>query len=164
MGLYDGRGAGINPMAIQQAMAESLRVWQTVKIVILAPGPNSVYFKTKDPAAFLWSGEARYQPYRKDIPIAQVTNPTTTGTARFQVDFTRDGVLPDIRTDYVVLIVPMAGVEYPDPFITQYVHTVTSAMNSSLAWVRTIETIVDTKQRENFAIQPDGSGGFEWVP
>ncbi len=164
MGVYDGRGARINPEAIREAMSDSLRIWQTVRIVILNPGPNNIYFTSKDSAAFLWHGEARYQPYRKDIPIAQVTNPTTTATARFQVDFTKDGALPDIRTNYIVLIVPMPGVVYPDPFITQYVHVVTSAMNSSLAWIRTIETIVDTRQRENFAIQSDGSGGYMWVP
>jgi len=163
MGVYDGRGAQINPMTIQAAMQASLRVWQTVQIVVLEPGPNSVKFKTKDPTSFKWHGWARYQPYRKDIPIAQVTNPTTTGTARFQVDFTEDGDIPDIRTDWIVLILDV-GIPYPDPFIIDYVYVVTSAMNSSLAWVRTIETIVDTKQRENFAIQSDGSGGFEWVP
>ncbi len=139
----------------------ALRPWQTVQIVILNPGPNNTLFTTKDPAAFVWNGMARYQPYRKDIPIAQVTAPTTTATARFQVDFTRDGVLPDIRTNYQVLIVPDL---YPDPYISVYVHVVTSAMNSSMAWIRTIETIVDTRTRENFAIQPDGSGGFMWVP
>lgn len=164
MGVFDGRGAQINPMAVSLALRDSLRGWQTVRVVILDPGANNVNFTSKNAAAFKWDGWARYQPYRKDIPIAQVTNPTTTATARFQVDFTKDGVIPDIKTNWIVLIVNEPGVEYPDPRITGYVHVVTSAMNSSLAWVRTIETIVDTRTRENFAIEPDGSGHFRWVP
>ncbi len=164
MGLYDGRGAQIDPVAISQEMRLALRPWQSVQIVILNPGANNIKFTSKDNSAFVWHGWARYQPYRKDIPIAQVTAPTTTATARFQIDFDADGAIPDIKTNYVVLIVQPSGVTYPDPFITQYVHVVTSAMNSSLAWVRTIETIVDTRTRENFAIQSDGSGGYQWVP
>lgn len=140
----------------------SLRPWQTVKIVVLDPGANNVKFTTKDNSSFKWHGMARYQPYRKDIPIAQVTAPTTTATARFQIDFVKDGAIPDIVTNYVVLIVDNG--DYPDPYVTQYVHVVTSAMNSSLAWIRTIETIVDTRTRENFAIQDNGSGGYMWVP
>jgi hypothetical protein len=164
MGVYDGRGAGIDPEAIRLAMQPALRQWQTVRVVILNPGPNNQYFTAKNPAAFIWDGWARYQPYRKDIPIAQVTAPTTTATARFQIDFELDGVIPDIKTNYIVLIVPEPGVTYPDPMVTQYVHVVTSTMNSSLAWIRTIETITDTRTRENFAIEPDGSGHFRWVP
>lgn len=164
MGVFDGRGANIDPYEVSLAMRDSLRGWQSVRVVILDPGTNNVYFTSKNAAAFKWNGWARYQPYRKDIPIAQVTNPTTTATARFQIDFTKDGALPDIKTNYIVLIVNEYGVTYPDPFITQYVHVVTSSMNSSLAWIRTVETIVDTRTRENFAIQPNGSGGWMWVP
>jgi hypothetical protein len=164
MGAFVGRGANIDPLAVSLEMRKALRPWQTVRVVILDPGANNVNFTAKNASAFKWNGWARYQPYRKDIPIAQVTNPTTTATARFQIDFTEDGAIPDIKTNYIVLIVTEPGVTYPDPFITQYVHVVTSSMNSSEAWVRTIETIVDTKTRENFAIQPNGSGGFMWVP
>jgi hypothetical protein len=164
MGVYDGRGANIDPYAISIAMRDSLRGWQTVRVVILDPGTNNVNFTSKNAAAFKWDGWARYQPYRKDIPLAQVTNPTTVTTARFQIDFTKDGPLPDIKTNYIVLIVPAPGFTYPDPFITQYVHVVTSSMNSSLAWIRTVETVVDTRQRENFAIEPDGTGHFRWIP
>lgn len=164
MGVFNGRGANIDPYEVSIAMRDSLRGWQTVRTVIIDPGTNNVNLTTKNNVAFKWDGWARYQPYRKDIPIAQVTNPTTTATARFQIDFTKDGALPDIKTNYIVLIVSGPGVTYPDPFITQYVHVVTSAMNSSLAWIRTVETIVDTRTRENYAIEPDGTGHFRWIP
>lgn len=175
MGLYDGRGAGISPLDISLEMRKSLRLWQSVYVVILDPGANNVKFTSKDNTSFKWKGLARYQPYRKDIPIAQVTNPTTTSTARFQIDFEADGAIPDIKTNYIVMILEPALANlalptseqisaYPDPFIIQYVNVVTSSMNSSLAWVRTIETITDTKTRENFAIEYNGAGGFRWVP
>lgn len=175
MGVFNGRGASWSPLDISLEMRQSVRPWESAYIVILDPGVNNVNFTGKNNAAFKWDGLARYQPYRKDIPVAQVTNPTTTATARFQVDFSEDGPLPDIRTNYQIVILPVGLANtalpadeqldpYPDPYITSYVHVVTSSMNSSLAWIRTIETIVDTRQRANFAIQPDGASGFQWVP
>jgi hypothetical protein len=176
MSVFNGRGSRVDVLAISQEMRQAVRLWETVYVIVLDPGVNDAYFTGKNSAAFKWHGFARYQPYRKDIPIAQVTNPTTTATARFQIDFDADGAIPDIKTNYRVLIIPASQAneilpadgqinEYPDPFITQYVHVVTSAMNSSQAWIRTIETIVDTRTRENFAIRSKADDtGFEWIP
>ena len=174
MSVFDGRGSRVDILGISEEMRQAVRLWESVYCVIINPGANNVNLTTKNNAAFLWHGLARYQPYRKDIPVAQVTNPTTTATARFQIDFGMDGALPDIKTNYHVWIVPVALAnqvlsadeqlaEYPDPFVSQYLHVVTSSMNSSMAWIRTVETILDTKTRASYEIQADGSN-LEWIP
>ena len=155
MGLFAG---GIDAVAQSEMMRVSVRQWMTCPIVILNPGVNMVNFKTKNPAAFVWSGMSRYQPYRKEVATPQVTDPTTTATARFQVDF--DG-LPEIKTGYRVWIT--GATEQPDPYTGIYDHVVTQALNSSLAWIRTIETIVNTEARPNYQIIPNGTGGYQWV-
>lgn len=162
MGLFTN---GVDALAMSKEMRKSVRLWETCYILILDPGLQMVNFRTKLPAAFVWSGRARYQPYRKDIPVPQVTDPTTTATARFQVDFEEDGTLPEIKTGYRVWIVPVteltptqaSGLAYPDPYVSLYDHVVTSAMNSSLAWIRTIETIVNTEARPNYKVSYSGT-------
>lgn len=187
MGLFTN--GGIDVLAISKEMRKSVRLWQTVYVLVMDPGVQMVNFRTKSPAAFVWSGRARYQPYRKDIAVPQVTDPTTTATARFQVDLQEDGQLPEIKTGYRVWIAPAtllgtqlalgealwpeddlfpggesstSSLAYPDPHISLYDHVVTSAMNSSLAWQRTIETIVNTEARPNYNIVSNGAGGWVW--
>ena len=189
MGVFAGRGGQIDVLSISQEMRKSVRLWETCYVLILNPGVNLVNFKNKSSAAFVWSGRARYQPYRKDIAVPQVTDPTTTATARFQVDFGDDGQLPEIKTGYRVWVVPAdklgtqlfpgetlwplddlfpggesstSGLAYPDPYVSLYDHAVTSSMNSSMAWIRTIETIVNTEARPNYNVQYAG-GAWSWV-
>jgi hypothetical protein len=168
-----GRGAKVDVLAISQEMRKAVRLWETVYVIVLDPGANKAKYLNKDNSAFVWHGFARYQPYRKDIPIAQVTNPTTTATSRFQIDFDADGPIPEIRTNWEVWIVPAPLASsaigetvsaYPDAEISRYEWVVTSAANSSLAWQRTVECITDTKTRFSPQVEPNGSGGFRWVP
>lgn len=131
-------------------------MFQTATIVLIDPRI------TEPLPVIVWSGLARVQPYRKDLNSPQVGNPTVVGTVRFQVDFTEDGPLPDIGTNFEVFVIPQAlsGREYPDPYISEYAHIVTSAMNSSMAWERTIETTVNTEAKPNYNIVQVGNS---WV-
>lgn len=173
MGVFNGRGARIDVLAISMEMRKSVRMWESAYILIIDPGANNINLTSKNNAAFVWHGLARRQPYRREVQVAQVTNPTTTQTVRFQIDFTEDGPIPDIKTNHQVWVVPTALVlsatgeainEYPDPYITAYQHVVQGADNSSLAWIRTLETTVDTKVRPNYRVEPNGTGGFRWIP
>lgn len=172
MSVFNGRGARVDVLAISQEMRKAVRLWETVYVLIIDPGTNNSYLTGKNNAAFVWHGFARRQPYRREIQIAQVTNPTTQNSVRFQIDFSEDGAIPDIKTNWHVWVVPVdqvlaaTGLEinaYPDPYITAYQHVVNASDNSSQAWIRTIETSVDTKIRPNYQVIPDGSGGFQWA-
>lgn len=144
----------IDPMAISQEMRKAVRQFQTTKIVLIDPRI------TEDLPVIVWSGMARVQPYRKDLSSPQVANPTVVATVRFQVDFDQDGPLPDIETNFQVYVLPqeLSGLTYPDVYISEYAHIVTSAMNGSLAWQRTIETTVNTESRPNYNIVRVGDG------
>ena len=155
MGLFVGKNAApIDVMAVSKEMRKGVRLWQSAMVVLIDPNVTGAL------PLIIWSGLARVQPYRKDLSQNQVTNPTTTGTVRFQVDFAEDGVIPDVQTNFEVYVLPTAlsGIEYPDPYISEYAHIITSGMNSSLAWVRTIETTVNTEAKPNYNIVPDGDG------
>lgn len=166
MGVFRGSGADVDPLAISQEMRGAVRLWETCQIVIIDPGVNNVNLSTKSPSAFAWNGLARVQPYRREIGVATPTNPTTTQTVRFQVDFSADGVIPFVKHGFQILVLTEAqgNAEQPDPHLTEYVHVINASMNSSLAWIRTYETTVNTEYRNTFAIQSDGAGGIEWTP
>ena len=166
MGVFSGRGAAVDINAISQEMRQSVRMWMGAYVVLINPGPNSVYLRDKNNAAFEWAGLARVQPYRREVATATTTNPTTNQSVRFQVDFGADGVLPDVKTNWQVAVLsPPDGTVIPDPYISNYQHVVRSALNSSLAWIRTIECQVNTELRVPYdtSIEPNGSGGWQWV-
>lgn len=160
MGVFRGRGAEVAALTISDQMRDAVRLWENAHILIIDPGPNSVYLRDKNPLAFVWAGMARVQPYRREVPAAAVGNPTTNQSVRFQIDFSKDGIIPDIKTGWRVLV--LTDVEIPDPYISEYEHVVNSALNSSLAWVRTIETQVNTESRPTYQIEPNGLGWFQW--
>lgn len=178
-------------MAISQEMRNAVRLWESAYILILDPGANNINFKNRSADAFAWHGFARVQPYRREIGIARPTDPTTTQSVRFQIDFSKDGAIPLIKTDFQVLVMKPEQIaeallpnpdllpaedllpglfarypelQYTDPHLTEYVHVVQSGMNSSLAWIRTLETTTDIQRRNTFTIESDGAGGFQWTP
>lgn len=167
MGVFRGRGSQVDVIAIKAEMAPAVRQWESVYVVLINPGPNSVYLRDNNNAAFVWHGMARVQPYRREVATATTTNPTTNQSVRFQVDFSADGAIPDIKTDWQVAVLPesLTGIELADPDLPTYVHVVRSALNSSQAWVRTIETQVNTELRVDYgvAIESNGAGGWQWV-
>lgn len=166
MSVWNGRGVGVDVMAISLEMRDAVRQWETCRIAILDPGRSNVNFTNKQPQAFVWTGYARVQEYRREIAVAQVADPTTTASVRFQIDFSKDGAIPLIRTDYQIIVLTEAqgNTEQPDPNLSDYVYVVGKALNSSTAWIRTIETITNTQRRNDFQIIADGSGGIKWAP
>lgn len=167
MGVASGWGSRVDINAISEEMRQAVRLWENAYIVILNPGPNGSLIRTKSPTAILWHGYARVQPYRRENQIAQQTDPVTTQTVRFQVDFSKDGNIPDIKTDYCVWVLPesLSGVAIPDPFLSQYRYDVNASMNSSFAWIRTIEAVVNSQIRIDPAdnLESDGAGGYQWI-
>lgn len=168
MGVFRGRGAKIDVMAISLEMREAVSAWFTVYVVVLDPGSNGKFIKDKNPAALIWQGYARVQPYRREVFTATPTQPTTNQSVRFQIDFSKDGAIPDIRSEFQVAVLPvsMTGNELPDPYLPVYQHIVLSTNNSSLAWVRTLETQSNTQVRVNWTTQFEGNtdDGFTWKP
>ena len=166
MSVWNGRGVGVDIMAISLEMRDAVRQWETCRIAILNPGKDSINFRNKSQDAFVWTGYARVQEYRREIAVAQVADPTTTASVRFQIDFSKDGAIPLIRTDYQIIVLTEAqgNTEQPDPNLSDYVYVVGKALNSSTAWIRTIETITNTQRRNDFQIIADGSGGIKWAP
>lgn len=168
MGVFMGRGAQIDVMAISAEMRKSVRQWETVEIIIIDPGQNSANIRTKNPTAIKWNGLARRQPYRREVGAAIVTNPTNNQSVRFQIDFDADGVIPDIHKDWQIYVLPqsLSGIATPDNEMDVYLHVVSATDNSSLAWIRTIECQVNTEIRVNpdNVFQSDGAGGYEWKP
>jgi hypothetical protein len=165
MGVFRGTGASVDVMAISAEMAPAVRQWESAYVVIIDPGANNINLRDKNNAAFKWHGMARVQPYRREVATATTTNPTTNQTVRFQIDFGVDGAIPDIKTNWQVVVLPesLSGIPVPDPYLSVYQHVVRSAMNSSLAWIRTIECQVNTEVRPNYQIESDGADGWRWV-
>lgn len=159
MGVFRGRGAEVAALNIADEMSPAVRKWQNAHILIINPGPNNVYLRDRNNAAFVWDGMARVQSYRREVPAAAVGNPTTNQSVRFQVDFSEDGVIPDIQTGWRVLV--LDDLEIPDLYESKYEHVVNSALNGSYAWNRTIETQVNTEARPNYLIQRVG-GVYQW--
>jgi len=191
MSVFSGRGAQVDVMGISLEMRKAVRLWQTAYILVLDPGPDKINYREKRPAAFVWHGFARVQPYRREIAVSVPADPTTTQTVRFQLDFEEDGAIPLMRTGFEVIVVPLEMVAMnlvpdpellsaedlllglfelypqldgpPDPHIYDYTHTINASMNSSLAWVRTLETITNTERRNTLHIESNGAGGFQWI-
>jgi hypothetical protein len=155
-------------MAISQEMRQAVRLWETVEILIVDPGSNSSNIRNKVPEAIKWHGLARRQPYRREVQAGVVTNPTNNQSVRFQIDFDADGAIPDIHKDWQIFVLPqsLTGLATPDNKMSVYLHVVSAADNSNLAWIRTIECQVNTEIRVNpgNVFQSDGSGGYEWKP
>lgn len=165
MGVFAGRGAGIDVLAISQEMRQAVRQWETCRIAILDPGASNVNFRTKSADAFVWTGWARVQPYRREIAVAVPANPTVTQTTRFQIDFSQDGAIPFMRNGFQVVVLTEAqgNAVQPDPHLSGYVHVINAGLNSSLAWVRTLETITNVEKRNDFQIALDDEGVLSWV-
>ena len=169
MSVFSGRGAQVDVMGISLEMRKAVRLWQPEYILVPDPGPDKINYREKRPAAFVWHGFARVQPYRREIAVSVPADPTTTQTVRFQLDFEEDGAIPLMRTGFEVVVVPadLAPADAPpepDPHISEYTHTINASMNSSQAWIRTLETITNTERRNTLRIESDGAGGYRWQP
>lgn len=143
MGLY--ASAPENISAIAAEMRTAVLPWLNGAIQIVKP---NIAGSSHDPFTnavtnsvepeVLWSGPARIQPIRTPLDAQQPYGETTIAAMRFQIpiDALQDGVIHKGLRIYIT----NAG---EDPALTELQFAVRRAINSSFAWIRTIECEVD---------------------
>lgn len=109
-----------------------------------------------------WTGWARMQPLRSPLALKRAIDSTETRTVQFQpVEYPSDEsgtALPHIRPGWQVVVMQCEA----DPHATEYQYYVMGAMNSSMAWNRTIDCQVNQEAFPDFDTsgwpQPPDSG------
>lgn len=104
------------------------------------------------------TGWFRVQPLRTDNAVKRALDSTTQRAVQFwPQDFPVDGTLPDIKPGFEVVVMSCKA----DPQLQNYQYVVTGAINSSMAWNRTINTFTNLETRPNYNTstwpQPPGS-------
>lgn len=95
----------------------------------------------------IYTGWFRVQPLRTNVGVKKAIDSTTQRTVQFQTqDFPADGALPDFKPGYEIVV--MYGKN--DPYLELYRYVVTGAVNSSMAWQRTVATLVNLESRPNY--------------
>lgn len=94
----------------------------------------------------VYSGPARIQPLRTDLNSKIVANDTTIRAVQFWIDYPMDGEIPDVRPGFEVVVTDGGN----DQYLQFYEYIVTGAMNSSMAWNRTIGTSVNLESRPDY--------------
>ncbi len=141
------RSSKIDFAAISEEMADIVQRWFNANVSIVDPEVGDQQWDpvtnayTGSSEVVLWSGEARVQPIGVD------SNPTTdyafssAGTRRIRVQVKLDPSRDFIRKGLRVRVTD-GGV---DADLEDLDFVVTSAVNSSYAWLRTIECEADVK-------------------
>lgn len=135
--------------AAAAAMAATVRMWMNGSIQIIDPNVGDGTWnewtntETGGEPTVIWSGPARIQHLKNDtvndIGFSQ------TGTRGIRVQVPLDVEAGFIRNG-LQIIVTDGGNDYE---LEQLQFTITSAVNSSYAWLRTIEAMVDVKSIAN---------------
>lgn len=95
----------------------------------------------------VYTGWFRVQPLRTNVGVKKAIDSTTQRTVQFQAEgFPVDGDLPDIKPGFEMVV--MYGKN--DPYLALYKYVVTGAINSSMAWQRTIATTVNLEERPEY--------------
>lgn len=94
----------------------------------------------------VFTGWARVQPLRTALNVKRAVDTTTSRTVQFWVGYTKDDTLPDIKPGFEVVVMDGGN----DPQLEEYQYVVTGSQNSSAAWQRTIETIVNLESRPDY--------------
>jgi len=130
--------------AIADAMSETVARWFNGTIQIVDPNLDSLTFDpwtnaTTGTETLLWSGDARIQPINEARDPDAGKSMLSSRRVRFQVplDETRDFV----HAGLVVRVTD--GGQFPDLEKLQF--NISSAVNSSYAWLLTIECEADVK-------------------
>jgi hypothetical protein len=92
------------------------------------------------------SGPMRIQPIKTDLTARNQTNDTTTRPVQFWLDFPDLGTIPDIYPGLEIVVTNGGN----DPYSVNYQYSVTGAMNSSMAWQRTVNTITNMESRPSY--------------
>lgn len=138
------RASKIDFAAIGSEMSGIVSRWFNGAIQIVDPNLDSITFDawnntTTGTETVLWSGEARIQPINDTRDPEGGRSVLSSQRVRFQVplDETRDFV----RSGLVVRVTN--GGQFPDLVNLQF--NISSAVNSSYAWLLTIECEADVK-------------------
>lgn len=92
-------------------------------------------------------GWFRVQPLRTALNQKKAIDSTTTRTHQFwPLDFPADESLPDIKPGFEIIVMDGGN----DPYLELYKYVVTGSSNSSMAWNRTIETVVNLESRPDY--------------
>lgn len=130
--------------AISEELRESVYRWFRGRIQIVDPNiSETVYDKWTNiggdsQATILWEGIARIQPIRTPLDAREPMGETTIAAVRFQIPIEAMGGAP-IRKGLRVVITDPGE----DPSLVHYQYVVRRAINSSMAWNRTIECEMD---------------------
>lgn len=148
MGVY--ANANVNFSAISNEMAETTSFWMNGYIQIIDSNTDEQTWNpvtneyTGGSSTVLWSGPARIQHLKNesmpDIGFSQ----TSIRGVRFQVP--NDESLPFVRKGLQIIVIDGGS----DKYLEDLSYVVTSAINSSYAWLRTIEAEVDMKAVANY--------------
>lgn len=94
----------------------------------------------------VWTGYSRVQPLRSALGVKRAVDSTTTRVVQFQIEYPTEVKAFDIKPGFEIVV--MDGLN--DPFLEEYQYVVTGAINSSMAWQRTIETTVNLESRPQY--------------
>lgn len=143
MGVF--ASGGINFSAISAEMRSTMLGWFNATIQIVDPNVEEVEWdvytntQTSGNKTVLWSGPARVQHLRNDSMPTVGFSQTDIRGIRIQLPY--DVELGLIRKGLQVIVTDGGS----DPILEQLGFVVTSSINSSYAWSRTIECEVDLK-------------------
>jgi hypothetical protein len=146
VGLFAG---GVNFQEVGTSMASAARLWMNATIQIVDPNTADAVWsewtntETGGAPTVLWQGPARIQHLKyESSPVAGYSEAGIRGI-RLQIPL--DPSAGFIRKGLQVIVMD-GGNDYE---LEQLQFTITSAINSSYAWVRTIEAEVDVKSIAN---------------
>lgn len=143
MGVF--ANGGINFAAISDEMRSTMLPWMNGTVQIVDPNVEEQEWDaftneyTGGTATVLWQGPARIQHLRTEsIPEVGYSQAGLRGI-RFQIPM--DAELGFVRKGLQVIVIDGGS----DPELEQLSYVITSAINSSYAWGKTIEAEVDVK-------------------
>jgi Family of unknown function (DUF6093) len=146
MGVFNS--ANLDFASIGETMAKTALLWMNAQIQIVDPNTEDAEWDTLTneyiggSATVLWSGPARIQHLNQSIGVAGFSE-TGIRTIRVQVPLDVDAGF--LRKGLQVIVTD-AGNDYE---LEQLQFVINSAINSSYAWLRTIECDVDVKSIAN---------------
>lgn len=143
MGVF--ASGGINFSAISDEMRATMQHWFNATIQIVDPNVEDLEWdvysnaQTGGTKTVIWSGQARVQHLKNDsMPVVGYSQTDIKGI-RIQLPY--DAELGLIRKGLQIIVTDGGS----DPVLEQLGFVITSSVNSSYAWNRTIECEVDLK-------------------
>lgn len=146
MGLYTS-GRKIDIAGISAKMQPVVEAWQNGSIQLIDPNITAGSYNVWSNATtgrthtVLWSGQARIQPVRWPVMVSGSAEQVAYKSVRFQIPLSAQFPNDMLAREGLRIRVVDGGM-FPDLEVMLFV--VTSGVNSSFAWNRTIETTADT--------------------